>query len=85
MCNHISQPQNTFVVRFWWEWADKNQTTSAANRMDESGRWRGRIEHVQSGERVAFQDTQQLLAFVRRFISSLELKTSSELSQVEGK
>ena len=32
-------PVSTFVVRFWQEW-------SAAG-----ARWRGRVEHVQSGER----------------------------------
>ena len=37
-------PINTFVVRFWQEW-------SAAGR-----RWRGRVEHLQSGQSVAFRD-----------------------------
>ena len=46
-------PINTFVVRFWQEW-------SAAGR-----RWRGRIEHLQSGQSVAFQDLERMLAFMR--------------------
>jgi hypothetical protein len=47
-------PVSTFVVRFWQEW-------SAAGP-----RWRGRIEHVQSGESAAFMDAKGMLDFVRR-------------------
>ena len=47
-------PASTFVVRFWREW-------SAAG-----SRWRGRIEHVQSGESAAFLDLNGMLDFVRR-------------------
>ncbi len=47
-------PISTFVVRFWQEW-------SAAG-----SRWRGRIEHVQSGENAAFLDVDGMLEFVRR-------------------
>ncbi len=47
-------PASTFVVRFWQEW-------SAAGP-----RWRGRIEHVQSGENAAFLDVDGMLDFVRR-------------------
>lgn len=47
-------PISTFVVRFWREW-------SAAG-----SRWRGRIEHVQSGESAAFLDVDGMLDFVRR-------------------
>jgi hypothetical protein len=48
-------PVSTFVVRFWQEW-------SAAGP-----RWRGRIEHVQSEERVAFLGLDGMLDFIRRF------------------
>ncbi len=48
-------PISTFIVRFWREW-------SAAG-----SRWRGRIEHVQSGEGVMFLDLDGMLDFVRRF------------------
>ena len=48
-------PVSTFVVRFWQEW-------SAAGP-----RWRGRIEHVQSGESVAFLNWDGMLDFIRRF------------------
>ena len=46
-------PVSTFVVRFWQEW-------SAAGP-----RWRGRIEHVQSGKSAAFLDLTGMLDFVR--------------------
>ncbi|MGB9724284.1 MAG: hypothetical protein ACP5OO_11440 [Chloroflexia bacterium] len=62
MPEHAERPQNTFVVRFWWEWPS-----------EDSGRivgWRGRIEHVQSGEGMAFRDMRQMLAFIERFIPS---------------
>lgn len=45
----------TFIVRFWRE-------TSAVG-----GRWRGRIEHVQSGQSAAFLDLETMLDFLRRF------------------
>ena len=46
-------PASTFVVRFWREW-------SAAG-----SRWRGRIEHVQSGQRSDFVELEGILEFVR--------------------
>jgi hypothetical protein len=42
-------PINTFIVCFWQEW-------SAAGP-----RWRGRIEHVQSGESAAFLGLEGML------------------------
>ncbi len=47
-------PISTFVVRFWQEW-------SAAG-----SRWRGRIEHVQSGDNATFLDLDEMLEFIRR-------------------
>jgi hypothetical protein len=47
-------PASTFIVRLWREW-------SAAGP-----RWRGRIEHVQSGESVAFLGLDGMLDFMRR-------------------
>ena len=46
-------PVSTFVIRFWHEW-------SAAR-----SRWRGRIEHVQSGQRANFERLGGALDFVR--------------------
>jgi len=48
-------PISTFVVRFWQDW-------SAAGP-----RWRGRIEHVQSGQSATFLDLDGMLDFIRRF------------------
>jgi len=48
-------PNSTFVVRFWREWSATGP------------RWRGRIEHVQSGKEATFLDLEGLLDFVRRF------------------
>jgi len=45
----------TFVLRFWRE------------RTAREVRWRGRIEHVQSGEGVSFLDLKGMLSFIRRF------------------
>jgi hypothetical protein len=41
------------VLRFWREWSDAK------------GHWRGRIEHVQSGQGVDFLDLEGVLDFVR--------------------
>jgi hypothetical protein len=48
------QPASTFVIRFWREW-------SAAG-----SRWRGRIEHVQSGEAATSLDLQGISDFIQR-------------------
>jgi hypothetical protein len=48
---------STFVVRFRREW-------SAAGT-----RWRGQIEHVQSGQSAMFLDLGQMLDFVHRFVA----------------
>ncbi len=48
-------PVSTFVVRFWREW-------SAAG-----SRWRGRIEHVQSGESATFLGLDGMLEFIQCF------------------
>lgn len=50
-----TSPASTFVIRFWREWS----ATTA--------RWRGRIEHVQSGQRADFVQPEDILCFVRRF------------------
>ncbi len=45
----------TFVVRFWREWTGAE------------ARWRGRIEHVASGQRADFLGVEGLVAFLERF------------------
>jgi hypothetical protein len=45
----------TFVVRFWREWSGTE------------ARWRGRIEHVQSGRRADFLEVEGLVGCLERF------------------
>lgn len=55
---HPTSPSSTlvtFVVRFWRE-------TSAGEQ-----RWRGQIEHAQSGEKAAFLELEAMLSFLCRF------------------
>ncbi len=55
----------TFVVRFWREWTGGE------------ARWRGRIEHVQSGRRMDFLGVGELLRFLERFGISAEADAAS--------
>ena len=48
-------PINTFVVRFWREWSVAGP------------RWRGQIDHVQSGARANFLDLDEMLGVIQRF------------------
>lgn len=48
-------PGNTFVVRFWCEWSDA------------APRWRGRVDHVHSGEGATFLELQEMLDFIQGF------------------
>jgi hypothetical protein len=57
----------TFVVRFWRETAADEE------------RWRGRIEHVQSGKSAAFLDFESMLSFLKDF--GIELKDRSQLAR----
>ena len=50
-----SPPVSTFVLRFWREWTPGQV------------RWRGRIEHVPSGESAAFLNVKGMLCFLERF------------------
>lgn len=45
----------TFVVRFWREWTGTEP------------RWRGRVEHVESGRQANFLAIEDLLGFFQRF------------------
>ena len=44
---------STFIVRFWQEWSASGPC------------WRGRINHVQSGESATFIDSGRMLQFVQ--------------------
>jgi len=66
-------PISTFVVRFWKEWSVAGP------------RWRGRIEHVQSGQSVAFLGLDGMLDFVRRFgAMSDDESRSAEKDEARG-
>jgi hypothetical protein len=55
--SHPASPSSsrvTFVVRFWRE--------ASAGGL----RWRGQIEHAQSGEQMAFLELDAMLDFLRR-------------------
>ncbi len=56
-------PQNTFVVRFWWELPD--------DQSERSRPWSGRIEHLQSGDQAAFHDVAELVTFMARYVACL--------------
>lgn len=56
MGNPTGHPLNTFIVRFW-------QGQGA-----EGFYWYGQVQHVQSGESLAFIDEQALLSFIRRWV-----------------
>ena len=59
----------TFVVRFWREKTDDEEC------------WRGRIEHVQSGESAAFRDIETMLSFLQRF--GINVQDPNQLTQKE--
>jgi len=55
--NHdLGPPLNTFIVRFW-------QEPGASE-----GRWRGQVQHIQSGERAAFADKGTLMSFIGQWV-----------------
>lgn len=73
MSQSAEPPQNTFIVRFWWEFGSESAT-----------RWRGRVEHLPSGEKAAFHDASQLLEFMQRFVTTLQSQTTSQPGETEG-
>lgn len=46
---------NSFIIRIWVEPRDEEGTNPE---------WRGRIEHVQSGERAYFRDLDKMVEFM---------------------
>lgn len=56
----------TFVVRFWREWTGTES------------RWRGRIEHVQSGQRADFLRLDDMLDFLQRMGVAIAQPTDDE-------
>lgn len=54
------QSVSTFVVRFW--------RVSSASDEAEGSRWYGQAEHVQSGERRAFRNLEQMARFMQDYV-----------------
>jgi hypothetical protein len=63
---------STFVVRLWYEWTA------------EGPRWRGRIEHVHSGESAAFLELDAMLSFLRRFSVAVDDRGQPDPTRGEG-
>lgn len=70
------QPRShLFTVRLWLEELGNDQTE-----------WRGKVQHVTSGEACYFRDWPALIAFLQMVLSTLEAnsRTSSELENGEN-
>lgn len=46
-------------------------------RVEAAGRWWGEIQHVESGERVAFRDEEKMMDFLRRHLRGLRAMRSA--------
>jgi hypothetical protein len=58
---------HSFVIRIWQE----------PREIEGAGpEWRGRIEHVQSGERVYFRHLDKLVDFILTYLSDADQRTA---------
>jgi len=48
---------NTFIVRIWLEWSKTAPD------------WRGQIEHVQSRQKCAFLNLEEMVTFIQGYVS----------------
>jgi hypothetical protein len=70
---YLAPPASTFVVRFWRLWS-----VAGAG-------WRGRIEHVQSGESHRFVNSDGLIDFIRSYgILTEEAEDASSGEKQDG-
>ena len=69
---HLSQPRNTFVIRFWLEPADETSIQNGERLPPFAPRWRAHIVHLQSDKKTYLNDARELLTFIRRYTASLE-------------
>lgn len=69
---HLSQPRNTFVIRFWLEPADPVAIQNGVSLPPFVPRWRAHIFHLQSDKGTYLNDAHELLAFIRRYTAPLE-------------
>ena len=67
-----TQPSiNTFVVRIWYE-----------SSLD-APRWRGRVEHLQSGRHLAFIELERILAFIGSLIGVADEQSDARRKSAE--
>lgn len=63
---------STFVVRFWREWSVAGP------------RWRGQIDHVQSGQSASFLDLEEMLGIIQIFgIMVREARQTDDINTYE--
>ncbi len=70
-----STATTTFIVRFWHEWTGTE------------ARWRGRVEHVGSGQRASFLVMDEMLDFLRQMgvMIATHRPTQQVPEEVKGK
>jgi len=50
-------PVSTFIVRIWLEWSESGSC------------WRGQIEHVQSRQKCAFLNLEEMVIFIQDYVT----------------
>ncbi|NOZ70843.1 MAG: hypothetical protein GXP38_02845 [Chloroflexi bacterium] len=66
-------PLSTFIIRFW-------QEPSATGPC-----WRGVVQHIQSGEQTAINNSSALLTFIQRWVHMSESNSNNKDSSVEDR
>ncbi|MCL4395053.1 MAG: hypothetical protein M1482_09680 [Chloroflexi bacterium] len=85
MCDHRSQPQNTFVIRFWLEPAAETPSMTGEDGPPAAPRWHARIQHLQSDTASYIADERQLLAFIKRYVAQFESPEGEPSPEEEDK
>ncbi len=68
--NHSSaSPGNTFIVRIWLEWSKSGPC------------WRGQIVHAQSGGKMGFLCLEDMLRFMRGYVSMSKMAAPEKRKQ----
>jgi len=67
---HTGKASSSFIIRIWWE------SNEEANKTF----WRGRAEHIQSGEVFYFETPEDLIRFMMQCLKEVPAQ-----SRVEGK
>jgi hypothetical protein len=69
MNSRQDQPSHLFLVRFWSEGAqDAQEAQKAQNRKE----WNGKVQHVVSGEALAFRGYHGLAEAIERMMAERE-------------